>query len=100
MLSMPARATASGMDDRMASHPPEAIPFEKVIVAAPGGNTGESSTEASSLQALMEEGAAISIQAKWRGRRTALALSELRSMGMTNADIRWMVQQGHHLPHC
>eukprot|EP01043_Picozoa_sp_COSAG02_P047200 COSAG02_NODE_4499_length_5290_cov_40.601233_3_plen_716_part_00 len=100
MLSMPTRATASGTDERVASHPPEGIPFEnKPMVPATGLNTGDSSTEEPSLQALMEEGAAISIQARWRGRRTALALSELRSMGMADADIRWMVQQGHHLPH-
>jgi hypothetical protein len=52
--------------------------------------------EDSDLQGLIEEGAAISIQATWRGRKTAKAIDELRSMGMPDADIRWMIQQGHH----
>ena len=45
---------------------------------------------------LIEEGAAISIQATWRGRKTAKAMSELRSMGMEEVDIRWMIHEGHH----
>jgi hypothetical protein len=98
-LSMPTSATASGTDQLVISRPPEAIPFEKnTTVAATAGNAGYSGAGDASLQALVEEGAAISIQAQWRGRRTANALSELRSMGMADADIRWMVQQGHHLP--
>ena len=49
-----------------------------------------------SMTHLIQEGAAISIQATWRGRKTARGMRELRSMGMEEADIRWMIQSGHH----
>ena len=96
--SVPVRATASTMER---APPRPTLRENDAIVTAPvadPGDTRGSETQDSGLQALIEEGAAISIQAAWRGRRTVNALSELRLMGMTDADIRWMVQQGHHLP--
>ena len=101
LLNVPAGVAAWGTDQALPSGAPRLNQFENDGNDA--GNIGDTSdtggpgVESSDLQAMIQEGAAISIQATWRGRRTANALSELRSMGMTDADIQWMVQQGHHL---
>ena len=44
-------------------------------------------------QQLLSEGAAISIQASWRAKNARKALAELRAMGMSEGDIRWMIRE-------
>ena len=44
-------------------------------------------------QQLLSEGAAISIQASWRAKNARKALAELRAMGMSEEDIRWMIRE-------